>query len=53
MKDEELASRLGVNAKEVAKAANDLVRDQLVSLSVYLSSYIDFWPFSAIVSYLC
>jgi len=31
MKDEELASRLGIAPKDVAKAANQLVRDQLVS----------------------
>ncbi|OAV92614.1 hypothetical protein PTTG_09181 [Puccinia triticina 1-1 BBBD Race 1] len=31
MKDEELASRLGIQPKEVAKAATQLVRDQLVS----------------------
>ncbi|MBW0542164.1 hypothetical protein O181_081879 [Austropuccinia psidii MF-1] len=34
MKDEELATRLGIGAKELAKAANQLIRDQLVS--VYL-----------------
>jgi hypothetical protein len=31
MKDEELSARLGINAKELAKAANPLIRDQLVS----------------------
>lgn len=31
MKDEELAARLGIAPKDVAKAANQLVRDQLVS----------------------
>ncbi|KAI7964514.1 hypothetical protein MJO29_002612 [Puccinia striiformis f. sp. tritici] len=31
MKDEELSARLGIGAKDLAKAANQLVRDQLVS----------------------
>ncbi|KAG0148900.1 hypothetical protein CROQUDRAFT_669590 [Cronartium quercuum f. sp. fusiforme G11] len=38
MKDEELATRLGVGPKEVAKAANLLIRDQLVS--VYLRAEV-------------
>lgn len=40
MKDEELAQRLGVGPKEVAKAANLLVRDQLVSMSVIAFSLL-------------
>ncbi|EGG06959.1 uncharacterized protein MELLADRAFT_106301 [Melampsora larici-populina 98AG31] len=38
MKDEELAARLGVGPKELAKAANMLIRDQLVS--VYLRAEV-------------
>ncbi|KAI8457336.1 transcription initiation factor TFIIE alpha subunit [Phakopsora pachyrhizi] len=38
MKDDELALRLGVTPKEVAKAANQLIRDQLVS--VYLRAEV-------------
>lgn len=38
MKDEELAARLGVGPKELAKAANMLIRDQLIS--VYLRAEV-------------
>lgn len=45
MKDEELAARLGIGPKDLAKAANQLIKDQLVS--VYLRSELKPGAFKA------